>query len=209
VPTAIVRLWFSEQPRRGAASGILTGDFVADNFFWMHQFQPAYRAWSEATGGSAVEQHVYGPPELVAQPDAALLAMVVADVARAFPELRGKLIHSVLLRNAATHTLFGVGAPGEHLAVTTPWAGLYTCGDWVAHANPAMYLERATTTGIVAANEVLALQGREPWPILAPPGPEWLAARIQAGLMWVRRRRKRGDVVATENTESTEQSSEF
>jgi len=197
VPTLIVRLWFSRSPQPIAASGICTGDFLVDNFFWLQQLQPAYGAWHSATGGSAVEMHLYGPSELLEQPDATLLAQVVHDTYRAFPELRGALLHTTLLRNDATHTLFTPGDPARSLAVRTPWPGLYACGDWVSDPNPAMYLERATTTGMVAANQLLRDLGLEPWPLLEHPAPEWFAGRMAAGLtrfrlvMTERRRRRR------------------
>jgi carotenoid phi-ring synthase / carotenoid chi-ring synthase len=200
VPTAIIRLWFKRRPRPIAASGIFSGDFVIDNFFWLDQLQPAYRAWSDATGGSTVEMHIYGPPEMLAQPDAALLALAVADISRAFPELREQLLHAVLVRNDATHTLFQIGEPNQHLAVETPWPGLFACGDWVYHPTPALYLERATVTGIAAANAVLAGRGLELWPLLAHPQPEWLAGilagqfrRLRLGLLRRKRAKQRRD----------------
>lgn len=195
VPTAIIRLWFKVKPRAIAEAGIYTGDFVMDNFFWLDRLQTAYAEWSRATGGSAIEMHIYGPPELVAQPDASLLARVLIDTYRVFPELRGTLLHSRLLRNEASHTLFSVGEPGEHLGIETPWPNLFACGDWVYHPAPALYLERATTTGIAAANAVLSSLGQEPWPLLPHPQPEWLAGQIERGLRGLRARmlqRKKG-----------------
>jgi isorenieratene synthase len=186
VPTAIIRLWFKVKPKAIAESGIFTGDFVMDNFFWLERLQTAYAEWSSATGGSAVEMHIYGPPNLLAQPDASLLARVLIDTYRAFPELRGQLLHRVLLRNEATHTLFSVGQPGEHLGIETPWPGLFACGDWVYHPAPALYLERAATTGIAAANALLASLDMEPWPILSHPEPEWLAGKMEKALRWLR-----------------------
>jgi len=186
VPTAIVRLWFKTKPQPMAEAGIYTGDFVMDNFFWLNRLQPAYMEWSRKTGGSAIEMHIYGPPELLNQPDAALLAQVIVDTYRAFPEVRGHLLHSVLLRNDATHTLFSIGKPGEHLGIETPWPNLFACGDWVYHPIPALYLERATTTGIAAANALLTSLNMEPWPILSHPEPEWLAGKMANGLRRVR-----------------------
>jgi isorenieratene synthase len=186
VPTAIVRLWFARRPRPIAESGIFSGDFVVDNFFWLEQLQDCYREWSAATGGSAVEMHIYGPPAVLAQPDAALLALAISDVGRAFPELRQQLIHAVLLRNAATHTLFSVGEPGQHLAIETPWTDLFACGDWVYHPTPSLYLERATVTGIAADNAVLQARDLPVWPLLDYPRPEWLAGALAGMFRWVR-----------------------
>ncbi|NJN97994.1 MAG: FAD-dependent oxidoreductase [Anaerolineales bacterium] len=89
VPTAIIRLWFKVKPKPIAEAGIYTGDFVMDNFFWLDRLQTAYAEWSRATGGSAIEMHIYGPPELVAQPDASLLARVLIDTYRVFPVTAG------------------------------------------------------------------------------------------------------------------------
>ncbi len=182
VPTLIVRLWLRHSPRSIAASGICTGDLLVDNFFWLQQLQPAYQAWHQATGGSAIETHIYGPPEVLAQPDAALLTQIVHDTYRAFPELRGTLLHSIVLRNDATHTLFTPADPAHSLAVQTPWPGMVACGDWITDPNPAMYLERAATTGMLAANQLLGELGLEPWPILDHPAPEWFAGKLAAAL---------------------------
>ncbi len=98
--------------------------------------------------------HIYGPPELLAQPDVLLLARVLQDIHRAFPELRGRNLKINLQRNDPTHTLFSVGEPGQHLGIVSPWGGLYACGDWVYHPTSALYLERAVVTAVAAANEI-------------------------------------------------------
>jgi isorenieratene synthase len=180
VATAIIRLWFARQPKAISEAGMFSGDFVIDNFFWLDRLQPAYQEWRRATGGSAIEMHIYGPPELLAKPDAFLLARVITDCYRAFPELRAHLLHQVLLRNDATHTLFSVGEADEHLAIQTPWPNLFACGDWVYHPAPALYLERATVTGIAAANALLTELALSPWPLLPHPAPEWLAGKLSS-----------------------------
>ncbi|HMP39089.1 MAG TPA: FAD-dependent oxidoreductase [Roseiflexaceae bacterium] len=187
VPTAIIRIWFATQPQRGPSSGIFSGDLLVDNFFWLDRLQDAYAAW-RTTGGSALEMHIYGPAEVLDRPDAVLLAQARVDARRAFPELAGHVVHTILQRNPATHTRFAVGATTEHLAVATPWPGILACGDWVAHPTPSLYLERAVTTGMAAANAVLVATGQPQVVIEDPPGPEPLAAMIAAGMQRLRRR---------------------
>jgi isorenieratene synthase len=192
--TAVVRLWFDRAPRRGAEAGMFSGDFLPDNFFWLHRIQDDYVRWHRATGGSAIEVHVYGPPSVLAEPDAVLLARAIADVQVAFPELRGHLRHQELRRNEATHTLLGVGPANRHLSVETPWPGVYCCGDWVRHPSPSFFMERACVTGIEAANGVLRALGRAPWHLLEPLPPEPLAGGIERLMLWgrgvLRRRRQ-------------------
>ncbi|MGD8487572.1 MAG: FAD-dependent oxidoreductase [Anaerolineae bacterium] len=193
--TAVVRLWFDRPPGQGAEAGVLSGEFVPDSYFWLHRIQEPYVRWARATGGSAVETHIYGPSSVLQWPDALLLARTITDVQAAFPELRGHMIHQVLRRNERTHTLFGVGPANRHLGIETRWPGLYCCGDWVRHPSPAFFMERACVTGIEAANAVLQSRGLAPWPLLQPPSPEPLAALIQRlmlrGRKVLRQRRKR------------------
>jgi isorenieratene synthase len=188
VATTVVRLWFRNCPRRDMVSGICTGDMLVDNFFWLHRLQPDYRAWHAATGGSAVELHIYDPGAAREHDDAALLARALADLTRAFPELRGQCVHSAIQHNPATHTLFTPGDADRSLAVRTPWPGIVACGDWVTHPSPAMYLERAVTTAAAAANEVLSAFGLQGWPLEAHPPPEWLAGALARRLQRFRQR---------------------
>jgi isorenieratene synthase len=113
------------------------------------------------------------------------------DVGRAWPELKGHLIHSTLTRNEATHTLLDVGRPEEHLGITTPWPGLFCCGDWVRGCDPSMFLERACVTGVQAANAILGDLGLEPWPLLTHPQPEALAGMMELWMYRVRQGMRR------------------
>ena len=177
--TVIARFWYDAQPNSKVEAGIFSGEMIVDNYFWLHRLQEQYLRWSKATGGSAIEVHIYGPPELFEQADAVLLARAAADVQSAFPELRGHLIHQTIQRNAATHTLFSLGPADKHLSTLTPWPDLFCCGDWVRHPAPAFFLERACLTGIEAANAVLRSRDLPPWPLLAYPKPEPFAGFIE------------------------------
>jgi isorenieratene synthase len=192
--TAVVRLWFDRTPLHTSEAGIFSGDFTLDNYFWLDRIQETYIRWRKASGGSAIEAHIYGPPQVLAEPDAVLISRSISDVQAAFPELRGHRIFQVLQRNPATHTLFGLGPPGRHLGIETPWPGLFCCGDWVRYPNPALFLERACVTGIAAANSVLQARGLLPWPLLEHPRPEpfvgWIERLIVSGRQARRKRYK-------------------
>lgn len=191
-PTAVARLWFDRSPRNlRAEAGIFSGNFILDNFFWLHRIYDEYIRWSRATDGSAIECHIYGPPQWLEKPDAVLLAQAIIDVGRVWPELKGHLVHSKFTRNEPTHTLLDVGRPEEHLGVTTPWPHLFCCGDWVRDRNPSMFLERACVTGIKAANAVLGDLDLEPWPLLTHPQPEPFAGMMELWVYNLRRNLRR------------------
>jgi len=183
LPDGIVRLWFDARPRPGPEGGIFTGDFIVDNFFWLHRIQPEFAEWAKATGGSAIEMHLYRSDEFLSQPDAVLLARSITDVYRAYPELRGRVIRQTLQRNAATHTRLTIDRPERWLGVRTPWPNLWACGDWVRGPWPSLFIERACVSGVEAANAALDGMGLEPFPIAPYPEPEWLAAKIQNWLL--------------------------
>ena len=186
---AVIRLWFDKVPRKTAEAGIFSGDFIMHNFFWLDKIYRDYRKWSDETGGSCIELHVYGPEEELRQSDAVLITNVLSDFHRAFPELKGHLIKPHLQRNAATHTLPALGARGTHLGIETPWENFFCAGDWVWLQNPSFFLERACVTGLEAANRVLSLSGREVFEIQFHPPPEPLAAWIE--MLMLRGRKKR------------------
>ena len=193
LPTAILRYWYDIPPRSKVEAGIFSGQMIVDNYFWLQRLQDQYAVWSKATGGSAIEVHLYGPPELLEKDDTVLLALGANDVQAAFPELRHHLIHHHLQRNAPTHTLFGLGRPEQHLGIITPWPEVYCCGDWVRHPAPAFFLERACLTGIEAANAVLKSRGLQPWRLVDYPRPEavagWLEKLMHRGRRILRKRK--------------------
>jgi carotenoid phi-ring synthase / carotenoid chi-ring synthase len=186
LPSAIARLWFDRTPRPGAEAGVFSGEFTGHNFFWLHRIQDPYVRWHRATGGSAIEVHLYGPPELLAAPDAILQAHLLNDVQSAFPELGGRILQQHFQRNPPTHTLLSLGPPERHLGIETRWPGIYCCGDWVRHPSPAFFLERACVTGIEAANAVLRARQLPPWPLLGYLPPEPPAAWIEKRMRGVR-----------------------
>ena len=185
-PTAVMRFWFRQTPRLPAEAGIFTGNFIIDNFFWLHRFQADFAAWHRATGGCAIEVHVYGPPEALAEPDAVLLARALLDLQRVWPDLRGTVIQQSIRRNPATHTLFSTAR--AQLGTRTPWNGITACGDWIRYPHPALYMERAVVTGIAAANAILAEGGEEEWTIRPADRPEPLVRAFEGVLRWIRRR---------------------
>ena len=191
---AILRFWFSAKPRRGTEAGMFSGEFTGHNFFWLDQIYNQYIRWGRETGGSVLEIHIYGPPDVLERPDAALLAQVLQEVNGVWPELRAARLGQHIQRNPESHTLPAVGPADQHLGTVSPWPGLFCAGDWVRHASPSFFLERAVVTGIAAANEVLNLRGLDGWALLESLPAEPLAAGIETLMRKgrARIRRKKG-----------------
>jgi len=181
-----VRLWFDAAPRDGTNGGMFTGDFLPDNFFWLHRLYDDFRQWHSETGGSAIELHLYANDSVAEQADNVLLVRCVDELQRAFPALKGHFLRGAIRRNSRVHTAFRVPT-ADSLHVETPWPGVLACGDWIGHPSPSLWMERACTTAIAAANHVLEANGCEPYPVLYPKKPERLV-RAMAFLARVFRR---------------------
>lgn len=187
---AVIRLWFDTKLKNIPEAGMFSGDFIMHNFFWLDQIYTSYKKWNEATGGSCIEVHIYGPREVLAQTDALLITNVLTDIYRAYPKLKGHLLAPHLQRNADTHTLPALGARGTHLGIETSWKNLFCAGDWVRHEVPAFFLERACVTGLIAANKILESKNLAPWGVTPYPPSEPLAAWIESAMMRGRKNRK-------------------
>ena len=184
--TTTVRLWFDALPGKGTIGGMFTGDFPFDNFFWLHKMQPEFRQWHDEVGGSAIELHLYGSDTQNDETDKVMLIRAVNELQRVFPELKGHYLHGAIRRNSKTHTQFLVPTK-DSLHVTTPWQNVYACGDWIGYPTPSLWMERACTTAIAAANEIIRSRNGEPFPLVEPPKPELLARSLQSLIFGGRR----------------------
>jgi len=185
VASVVVRLWFSADVSGAVQGGMMTGDFGPDNFFWLHRLYDDCRPWHDITGGSVAELHFY-EDKFMAQSDANLIILAVTELTRAFPSLRDSFVHGAVRRNSRVHPRWRVPTH-ESLHVQTPWPDLYACGDWVGWDSPSLWIERASVTGIAAANAILQARGLPIYPIGQPPAPEPLVRGLQVVLRVGRR----------------------
>ena len=174
LPSVVVRFWFREKPSAERAGCGIFADLPGDNFFWLDRVQRRFATWARRTGGSVLELHLYGSRarRAVEQDDSVVLQPLRALVCRVWPELTGREVHAHVLRNPATHTGLAPGSTARAPCVSTRVPQLFLAGDFVAPRYPALYLERATMTGLEAAHHVIALLGldRRAPPIVPPHG---------------------------------------
>lgn len=171
--TTAVRLWFDKRPERVTSMGMFGNDAVS-NYFWLTEFLAPYLDWARATGGAAVECHLYGPQsDWCDDRDDEEVARAVQDViVAAWPELAGRRIHHHIARYPATHTVMGPGFQRSSPPVQTPVDNVFLCGDWVRAPWSCFYLERAAVTGRLAAEGAAAVAGGSFRPEDRPiPGP--------------------------------------
>lgn len=162
-PFAVLRLWFDglvddERPAFVGTSGY----GPVDNISVLERFEAGAAHWSAEHGGSVVEVHAYACPEdVVPGSDAAheMEQTMERELHRVFPECADLTVlhREFLVRDDCTLITpeNWAGRPG----VATPWDRLMLAGDWVRCDYPVALMERATTTGFLAANTLLAQWG--------------------------------------------------
>jgi isorenieratene synthase len=172
---AVVRLWVDRATGDELPVFVITDKLVAlDAVTFYHRITPAERAWADANHGGVYELHCYAVPESLAD-DVAVRDALVEEMFHFLPALRGaRIVHEhVYVRR--DFTAFHVGMWAERPTVDTPAPGLHLAGDWVRLDHPAMLMEAACMSGMLAANRVLSRHGAREAPVYSVPGRGILA----------------------------------
>ena len=159
-PFVVLRLWFQGRVDADRPAFLGTSGYgPLDNVSVLERFEDGARAWSDAHGGSVIELHAYAVDDGVRQGSAEAEAVadeLVHQLHEVFPETADLVeLHRELLV-ADDCTLIDPSPWRGRPGVATPVPDLVLAGDWVRADYPVALMERAATTGILAANELLA-----------------------------------------------------
>ncbi len=123
-----------------------------DNISLYERFEGESRRWSLRTGGSVVELHAYACPHDDVD---AIRAELRAGLHALYPELAdAKVLHeSWLFRRDCP--AFGPGSHASRPRVATPYGTVVLAGDFVKLPFPTALMERAASSGMLAANHLL------------------------------------------------------
>ncbi len=178
-PYAVARFWLSGDVDAARAPFTSIGDpQVLDSVTLYHRLEQQSMGWHRRSGGAVLELHAYACPDGV--PAEMLGATMRAELTELWPELRRLSV--VDQRCRVGHDAAGFPA-GGHLArpgVRTALPGLTLAGDWVGVPVPSALMERAATTGMLAANRILSAHGLPVEPIWSVPPRGLLTSRSGA-----------------------------
>lgn len=158
-PFVVVRLWLDRPVEASRPAFVGTSGYgPLDNVSVLERFERGAADWAREHGGSVVELHAYAADPAVAADVAAadgVAARLEAELHRIFPETAsaGVLHREVLVRDDCT--LIGPSRWDDRPGVRTPSPRLMIAGDWVRCDYPVALMERAATTGFLAANALL------------------------------------------------------
>lgn len=167
-PFAVGRFWFDRDfDWEHSWFTSLSGYRLTDSITLYHRIQEDYIAWAERTGGSVVELHAYCYKEKEFPTQQALLETFKAELFEIVPALKeATLLHQQLV-NQKNFAGFPPGSFDDRPATTTTVPNLLFAGDWVKMPFPCGLMERAVSSGLLAANAVLHQEGAQRRPLLS------------------------------------------
>lgn len=162
-PFVVVRLWLADAVRDDRPAFLGTSGYgPLDNVSVLERFEAGAAEWAEKHGGSVVELHAYACDPAVMTDEAVadeVVDQLLQEMYRVFPETKGVQVveREILVRGDCT--LIPPGRWEDRPGVTTPSPRLMLAGDWVRCDYPVALMERAATTGFIAANGLLEQWG--------------------------------------------------
>jgi isorenieratene synthase len=174
LPFAVWRLFLDRKvdPSRTPFAGT-TGLGPLDNISVYEKLEDESRAWSERTGGSIVELHAYAVDPTLSE--AEIRAQLLAGLHAAYPETKeAKIVEDrFLLRQDCP--AFRPGDQSVRPTVETTRRNLFLAGDFVKLPFASALMERAVTSGFMAANAIVVRLGTRPVDIRTIPQRGMLA----------------------------------
>jgi carotenoid phi-ring synthase / carotenoid chi-ring synthase len=167
-PFAVCRFWFDRDfdwPHSDFTS--LSGYQLTDSITLYHRIQDQFVDWAARTGGSVVELHAYCYKEKEFPTQAALLATFEQELYEIVPALQeATLLHRELV-NQKNFSGYPPNSYASRPGTSSEIPNLMFAGDWVKMPFPCGLMERAVSSGLLAANEVLYREGLQRRAILS------------------------------------------
>jgi len=185
LPFAVWRLWLDVPTLRGRPPFAgTTGIGLLDNISLYDRFEDQSRTWARGSGGTVVELHAYAIPADASDED--VRRDLLAGLHRCYPETRrARRIGERYLRRCDCPA-FAAGSFASRPGVVTEIDGVVLAGDHVKLPIPSALMERAATSGMLAANHLLARHGVAGEPIWSVPRRGLLGGRrAREWLPWV------------------------
>lgn len=167
-PFYVWRVWLDRKarPERAAFAGTSELGRI-DNISLFERFEDVSARWCTRNGGSSVELHAYAvDPGCDEQ---GLRAELWNALVTSYPELRGARVLDECAFMRRDCPSFAPGSSRLRPEVATELPNLMLAGDFVKLPIPSALMERATTSGILAANHLLAPLGVESEPVYSVP----------------------------------------
>lgn len=181
-PFVVLRLWLDRPVRGDRAPFVGTGGRPPlDNVSVLERYEREAAQWAARTGGSVVELHAYS----VTEDDERVRDALIGRLHDLYPRPPIRRSSRNVLSGAKTARVSPRAISAGRPTVTTPDPRIVLAGDGIRLDLPVALMERAATTGFVAANQLLSRFGLAGHAIHTVPNRgrspllRWLAAHAE------------------------------
>nr|WP_235022611.1 FAD-dependent oxidoreductase [Amycolatopsis alkalitolerans] len=151
-PFLVRRLWLGDPVHADRPAFLATGGMPPlDNISVLDRYDTDAAAWARRTGGSVVELHAYAATGRETTAKALL-----SRLHEVYPETRQARVVGDREQWRADCPLLAPGTYFERPSIATPVPGVVLAGDGIRVDLPVALMERAATTGWLAANHLLS-----------------------------------------------------
>ncbi|MDJ0508009.1 MAG: FAD-dependent oxidoreductase [Crocosphaera sp.] len=159
-PFAVARFWFDKDfDWQYSNFTSLSGYKLIDSITLYHRIQTQFIEWAKKTGGSVVELHAYCYKEKEFPTQDILLQTFEQELYQIVPKLsEANLLHRELV-NQKNFSGYPPNSYKNRPETTTEIDNLFFAGDWVKMPFPCGLMERAVSSGLLAANAILEKEG--------------------------------------------------
>ncbi|MEU1485780.1 FAD-dependent oxidoreductase [Streptomyces sp. NPDC005752] len=166
-PFLVSRLWLDRPVREERAGFLGTSGFDGlDNVSVLDRWEGESARWAARTGGSVVELHAYAVDGRAEQKE--IQRRMLDRLHEVYPETADAAVVDSRHEWRDDCPLFPVGGYHRRPAVRTPHPRVTVAGDMVRTGLPVALMERAATSGFLAANALLAgwgIRGQVLWTV--------------------------------------------
>ena len=166
-PFLVSRLWLGAPTDPGRPGFLGTSGYgPLDNVSVVSRWEGEAARWAAVTGGSVLELHAYAVDPAAER--ATVERKLREELSRVYPETRDAEVVDVRHVWRADCPAFPVGGHRDRPTVRTPDPAVVLAGDLVRTDLPVALMERAATSGFLAANALLArwgVRGQRLWTV--------------------------------------------
>jgi isorenieratene synthase len=165
---SVLRVWIDKDLRQGVPFFIFTDALkILDSVTIYHRMEKSSEEWVKKNGGGIFELHSYAVPDDFPQEE--IRNQFLKEFVEYFPEIKGCKVKYEYLQVKDDFTAFHTNLYKTRPQVKTEVENLFLAGDWVKLESPAMLMEAATTSAMVAANSIFRNEGLKEEPVLSVP----------------------------------------
>jgi isorenieratene synthase len=159
-PFAVCRFWFDQDfTWEHSNFTSLSGYQLTDSITLYHRLQEQFIRWHQKTGGSVVELHAYCYKEAQFPTQRDLIQTFEQELYEIVPQLQSaKLLHRELVKQK-NFAGYPPGSYADRPQTASGVSNLSFAGDWVKMPFPCGLMERAVSSGLLAANHILQQEG--------------------------------------------------